>query len=144
MSPDARSSAGRGAGSCGCSEPADQESDTCYCSVDHLVDVISRKHALSILNFVGNRGTARFSEVEKGLGGVSSSTLSDTLQQLAAVDLLERRVIPEAPPRVEYSLTEAGGILRRRFRTLLDRVRGTGASGQDGSISEGGEGGAEA
>lgn len=131
MAADAAPAA-RASGSCGCADPAGDEAEACYCSVEHLVSVISRKHALSILNFVGNRRTARFSEVEGGLGGVSSSTLSDTLQQLAEVGLLDRRVVPESPPRVEYSLTDAGRVLRRRFRVLLDRVQAVGGeSGED-------------
>lgn len=120
-----------GAGSCGCSEPAGQDDGSCYCTVEDLVGAISRKHALSILNFVGNRGRARFSEVESGLGGMSSSTLSETLQHLADVGLLERRVYSEAPPRVEYRLTGAGAVLRRRFRALLERVRSADGSGQN-------------
>lgn len=139
MSVDAGATSDRAAGSCGCSEPADVEADTCYCAVDHLVSVISRKHALSILNYVGNHGTARFSEVESGLGGMSSSTLSDTLQQLAEVGLLDRRVVPESPPRVEYSLTEAGGVLRRRFRTLLGRVRDVEEESAEDDADSGGE-----
>lgn len=138
MSEGARRSAGEEAGSCGCSDPVDA-TDSCYCTVDHLVSVISRKHALSILNFVGNRETARFSDVEAGLGGMSSSTLSETLQELAEVGLLERRVIPEAPPRVEYSLTEAGGVLRRRFRALLGRVRSAEESAEGGTDPDGAE-----
>lgn len=106
------------------------------------MSAISRKHALSILNFVGHRGSARFSEVESGLDGMSSSTLSETLQQLGRVGLLERRVIPEAPPRVEYSLTEAGGVLRRRFRALLSRVQMEGElSAEDGPDPESGSAG---
>lgn len=129
-------SAERDAGACGCSEPAGAEAETCYCTVDHLVSVIARKHALSIVNFVGNRGTARFSEIQEGLGDVSSSTLSDTLQKLAEVGLVERRVIPETPPRVEYSITDAGGVLRRRFRALLGRIRPGEGSGRGGTGSD--------
>lgn len=115
-----------GSGSCGCAPPETAAADTCYCTVDELVDVISRKHSLSVLNYVGSRGAVRFGELEEGISGVSSSTLSETLRLLTGVGLLERTAHPEAPPRVEYTTTDAGETLRRRFHDLLDRIRAGG------------------
>lgn len=110
-------------GGCGCAAPAAGTSETCYCTVDELVGAISRKHALSLVNYIGSRGRARFHEMEAGIRGISSSTLSDTLAQLSRVGLVEREVFPETPPRVEYGLTEAGETLRRRLRELLGEVQ---------------------
>ena len=110
-------------GVCGCAAPAVGTAETCYCTVDELVGAISRKHALSLVNFIGSRETARFHEMEEGIRGISSSTLSDTLTQLSRVGLVEREVFPETPPRVEYGLTEAGETLRRRLRELLGEVQ---------------------
>lgn len=110
------------AGGCGCADPASPAASTCYCTVDDLVHAISRKHALSILNFLGGREAARFRDVEAGLPGVGPSTLSDTLRELTAVGLVHREVFPDTPPRVEYSLTAPGRLLRDRFHGLLDRV----------------------
>lgn len=111
------------AGGCGCAGPDGTAADTCYCTVDELVGAISRKHALSVVNFLGDRAPSRFCELEEGLGGLSSSTLSDTLSDLVDVGLVSREVFPEAPPRVEYRLTEAGRLLRRRLRRLLQRIQ---------------------
>lgn len=113
----------RGPGGCGCAVPGTDTADTCYCTVDDLVDAISRKHALSLVNYLGGRDSARFGELEEAVQGISSSTLSSTLGHLVRVGLLHREVVPEAPPRVEYSLTEAGGVLHRRLRGLLNRVQ---------------------
>lgn len=117
-------------GRCGCASPGAEAADTCYCTVDELVDVISRKHSLSVLNYVGTRGTVRFGELEDGLSGISSSTLSETLRLLTGVGLLERTAHAEAPPRVEYTTTDAGETLRRRFHDLLDRIREGGPHGR--------------
>lgn len=51
--------------------------------------------------------TARFGELQKLLG-ISSRTLSDKLQALAAEGLVERTVHDEQPVRIEYSLTKDG------------------------------------
>lgn len=123
MSPTTETTSRSRPGGCGCSDPAGTTDDTCYCTVDDLVGAISRKHALSLVNFIGSRGTARFGEMESGVRGISSSTLSDTLAHLERVGLVSREVYPETPPRVEYGLTEAGDVLRRRLRRLLEDVR---------------------
>lgn len=120
-----------GPGSCGCASAETEAADTCYCTVDELVEVISRKHSLSVLNFVGARRSVRFGELEEGLSGISSSTLSETLRLLTGVGLVERTAYAEAPPRVEYRTTEAGETLRRRFHDLLDRVRDGGGPIRD-------------
>ena len=72
---------------------------------------------------MGRRGTVRFTNSEERLPGSSTSTLSETLQVLRDVGLVDRDVFPDTPPRVEYRLTEAGTLLGPRFRELLARVR---------------------
>jgi DNA-binding HxlR family transcriptional regulator len=110
------------AGDCGCSEPESKAAATCYCTVDQLVRAIARKHALSLLNVIGRFGRARFRDLEASLPRVSTSTLSETLGVLGDVGLVRRDVFPDTPPRVEYSLTEAGNLLRNRLHMLLEQV----------------------
>lgn len=114
------------AGECGCSAPDSNAAERCYCTVEDLVRAISRKHSLSILNFIGSEGVVRFTDLEEALPAISTSTLSETLRVLRDVGLVAREVFPETPPRVEYGLTDAGRLLRDRFHDLLDRVRDTG------------------
>lgn len=111
------------AGGCGCATPDSTGASTCYCTVDDLVHAISRKYSLSIVNLLGDRGSCRFRDIDNALPQVGPSTLSDTLKELVEVGLLRRRVFPDTPPRVEYDLTDAGGLLRDRFHHLLDEVR---------------------
>ena len=56
---------------------------------------------------VGNK-EARFGELQKMLGGISSRTLSDKLQNLRDEGLVERQVFDEQPVRIEYRLTKEG------------------------------------
>lgn len=120
---DSASATASDVGGCGCAEPRSPAAEGCYCTVDDLVRAISRKHSLAILNLAGSRGTVRFTDLEEALPRISTSTLSETLQLLRDVGLMDRKVSPETPPRVEYGLTEAGSLLRRRFHELLERVR---------------------
>ncbi|MBK9739386.1 MAG: helix-turn-helix transcriptional regulator [Actinobacteria bacterium] len=56
-------------------------------------------------------GTKRFGELRRSLDGISPKTLTDRLRGLEAHGLVERRIYAEVPPRVEYSLTDAGRTL---------------------------------
>lgn len=51
---------------------------------------------------------ARFGELQRMLGGISSRTLSDKLQTLRDEGLIDREVFDEQPVRIEYRLTKEG------------------------------------
>ena len=50
----------------------------------------------------------RFNELKKNIDGISSRMLAVTLKKLEGYDIVERKVYPEIPPKVEYSLTKFG------------------------------------
>jgi DNA-binding HxlR family transcriptional regulator len=58
-------------------------------------------------------GTKRFCQLEQSLEGISAKMLSQRLQELEAEGIVERRVFPEVPVRVEYTLTEKGLDLKK-------------------------------
>jgi DNA-binding HxlR family transcriptional regulator len=92
-----------------------QHSDQCFCPVKGIIDVISKKWALLIVNMLGNFTVLRFTELEKRLNGISPKTLSDTLSRLQQSGLVTRESFNEIPPRVEYKLTQDG----EEFRTAI-------------------------
>ena len=49
----------------------------------------------------------RFNELRKLMAGISSTVLSDRLLELDREDLISKKIYPELPPRVEYSLTDS-------------------------------------
>ncbi|HJB89612.1 MAG TPA: winged helix-turn-helix transcriptional regulator [Candidatus Blautia excrementigallinarum] len=57
-------------------------------------------------------GKKRFGELKKSIGGVSQKVLTAQLRDMEANGLVNRKVYPEVPPRVEYSLTELGKSLK--------------------------------
>jgi DNA-binding HxlR family transcriptional regulator len=91
----------------------------CYCPLEGIIDVISKKWALLIINAIGNHGSLRFNRLMEELQGISPKTLSDTLKQLQNEQLLKRESFAEIPPRVEYSLTEDGRGLREAIVPIL-------------------------
>lgn len=76
----------------------------------HAIELIGRRWSGAILQ-VMRGGTVRFSDIAASIPGLSDRMLSERLKQLEAERLIERRVIPETPVRVEYHLTERGSAL---------------------------------
>jgi DNA-binding HxlR family transcriptional regulator len=91
----------------------------CFCPLEGVIDVISKKWALLIINAIGNYGNLRFNRLMEELRGISPKTLADTLKQLQAEELLKRESFAEIPPRVEYSLTKDGEGLREAVIPIL-------------------------
>lgn len=64
----------------------------------------------------------RFSELARGIGGVSEKMLTQTLRTLEVDGLLLRTVYPTRPPKVEYRLTARGKGAARHIKSLTDWV----------------------
>ncbi|MFF4419980.1 winged helix-turn-helix transcriptional regulator [Streptomyces sp. NPDC001549] len=80
---------------------------------------IANKWALLIIEALGER-TLRFGELRDGIGGISHKMLTQNLRMLERNGLVERTVHPVVPPRVEYTLTEPGRVLRVTIDGLCD------------------------
>ncbi|MBI5680269.1 MAG: helix-turn-helix transcriptional regulator [Methanobacterium sp.] len=94
--------------------------ELCLCPLEGVIDIVSKKWTLLIINSLGNHGKLRFNELMKELEGVSPKTLSDTLKVLEAEGLIKRKNFKEIPPRVEYSLIEDGIELRKAILPLIE------------------------
>lgn len=57
-------------------------------------------------------GTKRFSELKKSITNISQKVLTSNLREMEENELLTRKVYPEVPPRVEYTLTDIGYSLK--------------------------------
>ena len=81
------------------------------CPVETTLTLISNKWKVLILRDL-MPGTKRFGELKKSVGNVSQKVLTAQLREMEQCGLLIRTVYPEAPPRVEYTLTELGRSLK--------------------------------
>jgi DNA-binding HxlR family transcriptional regulator len=91
----------------------------CFCPIKGVIDVISKKWALLIVNSLGNYGKLRFKGLMEELRGISPKSLSDTLKNLQSEGLIRRESFSEIPPRVEYSLTDDGIEFRKAILPLI-------------------------
>ncbi|MDU0206325.1 MULTISPECIES: helix-turn-helix domain-containing protein [Paenibacillus] len=88
------------------------------CPIAKTLDVIGTKWTFLIIRDLLIEGTLRFSDLLRSMEGISPKTLSLRLKELEENGLVERKVYPEVPPRVEYWLTEKGKRLEGVFIEL--------------------------
>ena len=73
----------------------------------YTLSLINGKYKMTILYTL----IVRFNEMKKYIGEISYKTLSVTLKELEADQLVHREEYPQIPPKVEYSLTDRGKSL---------------------------------
>lgn len=76
------------------------------CPVALMLKLIGNKWKILIIRDLLD-GTKRFGELQKSIG-CSQKVLTDNLRELEANELITRKIYPEVPPRVEYSLSKIG------------------------------------
>jgi len=91
----------------------------CLCPLEGVIDIISKKWALLIVNEIGNHKRIRYNELMKEIQGISPKTLADTLKELTKYNLVKREAFNEIPPRVDYTLTKDGDELREAIIPVL-------------------------
>lgn len=90
------------------------------CGIDAALDVVSGKWKGLILWELVEHDTLRFAQLRRALPGVSEKMLTQHLREMEHDGLVHRQVYAEVPPRVEYSLTEAGSSLSAALEPLGD------------------------
>ncbi|MEU0932847.1 helix-turn-helix domain-containing protein [Embleya sp. NPDC005971] len=80
---------------------------------------VANKWALLIIGAL-DQGTLRFGELRNEVEGISHKMLTQNLRMMERNGLIERKVYPTVPPRVEYTLTESGQALRATVDGMCD------------------------
>jgi len=90
------------------------------CPVRDVLDRVGDKWSILVITILGEEGTLRFNEINAVIGTISQKMLTVTLKTLEADGLVSRKVYPQVPPRVEYTLTERGSSLLPAMTQLID------------------------
>ena len=77
------------------------------CPVQLTLNTIMGKWKALILWNLRN-GTKRYSELKRALPDITDKMLAQQLRELEQDQIIVRKVYPEVPPKVEYTLTERG------------------------------------
>ncbi len=82
-----------------------------------VLDRIADKWTALIIQVLAN-GTKRYAGLQREIGGISQKMLTQTLRSLERDGLVQRKVHPVVPPKVEYSLTKLGRTLIEPLHAL--------------------------
>jgi len=82
------------------------------CPVDNTIKIIGKKFTIHILRNMTMMGQARFSQFLESVEGINPKTLAVRLKEMEKSGLISRRVYPETPIRIEYTISEKGKALK--------------------------------
>src|SRR6266566_4190020 len=85
--------------------------------------LLSKRWSLLILKNLNAKESIRFNELKRVISGISSTVLADRLLELERENLVSKKIYPEIPPRVEYSLTSRAKELGIVLGSLGNWVR---------------------
>jgi DNA-binding HxlR family transcriptional regulator len=83
---------------------------------------LTKVWTLPVIHALGLKQPARFNELKRRIQGISATSLAERLTELDQRKIVERKVYPETPPRVEYALTKKGVELQEILGGLADWV----------------------
>ncbi|GAA0730497.1 helix-turn-helix domain-containing protein [Clostridium malenominatum] len=81
------------------------------CTFEITMDLIGGKWKPLIIWHLGTKGTQRFNELRKLIPQITQKMLTQQLRELESDNLVIRKVYPQVPPKVEYSLSDLGETL---------------------------------
>lgn len=90
--------------------------------IEAVFEVLGRKWNGRIAHYLATcqNGAARFSEIERDVGGISPRALSLKLAELSSFGLIEKRTHSESPATVSYALTQKGQALVEAMQPLQE------------------------
>src|ERR1700730_10786303 len=87
------------------------------CPVETTARIVGGRWKAAVLDQLF-QGDKRFSELRRGIPGITQRTLAQQLRDLQSTGIVERTVYPDRPPRVVYAITPLG----KSLRPLLDAM----------------------
>jgi len=84
---------------------------------------LTKVWTLPVIHALGLKQPARFNELKRRIVGISATSLAERLTELDQRKIVERKVYPETPPRVEYALTRKGIELHEWLGKLAEWVK---------------------
>ena len=94
-------------------------SDKAACPVEVTLSVIGGKWKALILWHLYDK-VCRFGEIRKLIPGITQKMLTQQLRELEDDTLVNRKIYPVVPPKVEYSLTKGGKSLKPILKAMCE------------------------
>jgi DNA-binding HxlR family transcriptional regulator len=94
--------------------------DLAASGVETAFRMLEGRWKMIIIFHLFDRSVLRFSELERAIPGVSQKMLIQQLRELERDGIVDRRIYPQVPPKVEYSLTDWGRTMCPALDSLLE------------------------
>ncbi|MEU4423619.1 helix-turn-helix domain-containing protein [Actinoplanes sp. NPDC024001] len=91
---------------------------TADCQARVAFEVLANRWDSVVVFTLAAHGPMRPAVLRTRIGGISAKVLNDALRRLEYNGLVARQPYAEAPPRVDYELTEAGSALLEPMRAM--------------------------
>ncbi|WP_326807264.1 MULTISPECIES: helix-turn-helix domain-containing protein [unclassified Streptomyces] len=91
---------------------------TADCEARIAFEVLANRWDSVVVLTLASSGPMRPAALVARIGGISPKVLNEALRRLESNGLVGRRAYAEAPPRVDYALTEAGTALLVPMRAM--------------------------
>ncbi|WP_420547016.1 winged helix-turn-helix transcriptional regulator [Curvivirga sp.] len=92
--------------------------NTELCPMPDIAKLIGGKWKLIILQILIFQGMKRFNELRRQIDGITQTMLTNQLRALEKDGLVNRKIYPEVPPRVEYTATQRAHDLEEMFHAM--------------------------
>lgn len=107
-----------------------------YCSASPVLEWLGNKWSSVVLLKIHETEVVRFNELYRAIPSISEKMLATVLHALLRDGLVDRKIYPSVPPKVEYYLTDLGKTLiphlenlkrwgQENFETILENRRKT-------------------
>lgn len=78
------------------------------CYFELTLDIVGGKWKPIILYYIGINKVVRYGELKKAIPSINERMLTRQLRELEADQIIKRKIYPQIPPKVEYSLEPIG------------------------------------
>ena len=82
------------------------------CPIDNTFKIIGKKFTVHIIRNMTRLGQSRFNEFLESIEGINPKTLSARLREMERNGVIERKIYPGTPVKIEYSMTKKGLALK--------------------------------
>jgi DNA-binding HxlR family transcriptional regulator len=87
------------------------------CPINHTFKLVGKKFTMLIIRNMIHRGHKRFNQLLE-IEDINAKVLSARLKEMEEDGLIERKIYPDKPVRIEYTITEKG----RALAPILDQM----------------------
>jgi len=82
------------------------------CPIDNTFKIIGKKFTVHIIRNMTRLGQTRFNEFLDSIEGINPKTLSTRLREMEKNGIIEKRIYPGTPVKIEYAITKKGLALK--------------------------------